>query len=173
MVLPRALVAAAIVVLALAGCSARPGVAAVVDGETISEAALAETVHDFRLFSDAPPGSVLQALVVSPFWNEAAADVGLGTSTQEGLARLESLAAETGVDVERAQFGPGLVSIARVIVAQQKAVEAGVAAELAAEADRLVRAAEIEVSPRYGEWSAEGLVATSPPWLLPEPGETQ
>lgn len=171
MVLPRALVAVA--VLVLAGCSARPGVAAVVDGETISEAALSETVHDFRVFSDAPPGSVLQALVVSPFWIEAAAEAGLGTSTQEGRARLESLAAETGAAAERAQFGPGLVSIARVIVAQQKAIEAGVAAELAAEVDRLVREAEIEVSPRYGEWSQEGLVATSPPWLLPEPGEPQ
>jgi hypothetical protein len=169
----RVLAAVAVAVLTLAGCSAMAGAAAVVDGEPISEEMLAETTQDFRLLADAPARSVLQALVVSPFWIEAASQTGLGTSVEEGRARIEELAADAGLDPASLDIGPGLVSIGQVLVAQRKAVEAGVAAELGAAAQELVGEAEIEISPRYGEWSGDGLVATSPPWLIVQPAEPQ
>lgn len=173
MVQPRAVVAliAAVGVL-LAGCTARPGVAAVVDGEPLRESTLAETVTQLHVFSDAPPRSVLQALVVSPFWREAAAEVGVAASEDEGRAHLDGIFEQAGAREPEGGYATGLLDIARVVVSQEKSVEAGLDGELGALAERLILAATIEVSPRYGEWSSQGITPVARDWFVTpaEPG---
>lgn len=153
-------------VLALAGCAGQPGAAAIVDGEVISDAYLAETVADLSTFSDAPPASVLQALIVAPFWIEAAAEAGYGASDDEAEALLVDLAESNGVSPDTVDAGPGLLSIARVTAAQDKANASGEGTAVAAVVNERVNGAEIVVNPRYGEWVLDQGVQTVPrPWL--------
>lgn len=154
------------IVLALAGCAGQPGAAAIVDGEVISEAYLAETVADLSVFSDAPPASVLQALIVAPFWVDGAAEAGYGASDDEAEALLADLAASNGVSPSTVEAGPGLLSIARVTAAQDKANASGEGTAVAGVVQERVNDAEIVVNPRYGEWVLDQGVQSVPrPWL--------
>lgn len=166
MVLSRALAAAALAVLLLAGCAPRGGVAAYVDGEPITEGVLAETVRDIAPLSGAPVRSVLHALIVSPAWIEAARATGVGVSEQEGRDLLDELTQEAGADAERVGYGPGVVAIAQVLAAQEKAAALGEGEALALAADALVRESEIEVNPRYGEWTLQGVAPLLHPWIV-------
>ena len=167
----RVLAAAAVAALLLTGCAQRSGVAAVVDGQPITEATLAETVADVAAISPATPRNVLQALIVSSFWIEAASEAGLGASEQEGRALLDQLVSDSGGDPAAEQYGPGLVRIARVLVAQQKATDRGQEHEqaLTAAAAARILVADVEVSPRYGQWSGEVVVPVLPSWFVGAP----
>jgi hypothetical protein len=162
----RALAALVVAVALLAGCAPTSGAAAVVDGEPISEAQLADTVTQLRAFSDVPARGVLQALIVSPFWVEAAGDIGVGASIDDARERLDALAADAGGEQASPEWGPGMLLIARVLVAQDRATQTGLGEELASAANGLVREADIEVDPRYGEWTSEGVTPTTPEWLI-------
>jgi len=165
--LRTAMVAAAMVLAAgLAGCSGTPGAAAVVDGEPISETTLAQTVSDLGQITDLPPQSVLQELIISPFLIEAATEAGFGTSEEEALAFLDDAAANAGVDPAGLEFGPGALLLGRRFAAQAKAQEAGRVNDVEAAATDLIRAADVEVSPRYGRWEDLGITYISRPWLV-------
>lgn len=150
----------------LAGCSGTPGAAAVVDGEPISEAALAQTVADLGQITDLPPATVLQELIISPFLLAAASDSGFGASQAEARAFLDEAATDAGVDPQSLEFGPGAILLGQRFAAQQKAQTAGEVTSLEADATELLAAAEIEVSPRYGRWDETGLTYISRPWFI-------
>lgn len=165
--LRTAMVAAVLVLAAgLAGCSGTPGAAAVVDGEQISEATLAQTVADLGQFTDVPPQTALQELILSPFIEEAAAANGFGVSDQEGRAFMEDAATRAGADAADLELGPGALLLGRRFAAQAKAQEAGRVTEVEAAATELIRAADVEVSPRYGRWEDLGITYISRPWLV-------
>ncbi len=166
MVLYRALAAAVVAVLVLAGCAPRGGVAAYVDGEPIAEGALAETVRDIAPFSDAPARTILHALIVSPAWIEAAGATGVGVSEQDGRDFLDQLAREAGNEVDQASYGAGLVAIAQMQAARERAAALGVADALTQAADALVRQSEVEVNPRYGEWAVRDVAPLLHPWFV-------
>lgn len=167
-------------VLAVSGCSgsvtpgmqgtAMPGTAATVNGEAITDAFLAETVADLSAFSEASPASVLQALIVAPFWIEAAAEAGYGSSEDEAAAFLAELAEDNGLDPPTTPAGPGLITIARVTVSQNKASESGDRVAIDAVVNERVRTAEILVNPRYGEWVQDkGIQSVPEPWSTTTP----
>lgn len=163
----RRVLALLVLGLALTGCAGQPGAAAVVDGEAITEATLADTVADLRVFSPAQPADALQALIVAPIWLEVSRRAGLGVSEQEAETFLDDAATRAGVDPAGLTYGPGIVQIAQVSVAQEKAASTGQVEAVAAAVSERVRAAEIEVSPRYGAWDgAAGLVPLDNAWLI-------
>ncbi len=161
----RVFAAALVATLLLGGCAMRAGHAAIVDGEPITEQLLAETVADVAAISEAPPRNVLQALIVNEFWLQAAGEAGLGASEQEGRVLLDELVVESGGEPGR-EYSPGLVAIARVLVAQRKAAEAGQELELMLAVAARLGEAEIEVSPRYGTWSGDVVAPVLPAWLV-------
>ena len=161
----RVFTAVLVAALLLGGCAVRAGDAALVDGEPITEQLLAETVADLAAISEAPPRNVLQALIVNQFWLEAAGEAGLGASEQEGRALLDELVAESAGEPGR-EYSPGIVAIARVLVAQRKAAESGQELELALAAAARLAEADIEVSPRYGAWSGDVVAPVLPAWLV-------
>jgi hypothetical protein len=162
----RELAAAAVAVLLLAGCTPRGGVAAYVDGVPITEGTLSETATDIAPLSQAPVRSILHALIVSPAWIEAARAAGLGVSEQDGRDVLDDLAEQAGADIDPASYGPGVIAIAQVLAAQEKAAAQGKGQALAEAADALVLESTIEVNPRYGEWSGQGVAPVLHPWLV-------
>ncbi len=164
----RVAAAAAVLALGLTGCAGQRGAAAIVDGDVISEAYLADTVADIAPFSGAGPTSVLQALVVGPIWIDVASEAGFGASEQEARDLLEQLAADTGVDATDLDPGPGLLTIAQVTAVQDKANSGGEAPYLNMKVQQRVAAADIAVSPRYGEWltdESRGIDPIAWPWL--------
>lgn len=161
----RGAAAVVIVGLAAAGCANTLGAAAVVDGERITEAYLADTVADIRPFSDAAPATVLAALISGPQWLAAAEDAGFVVTDDDGRAVLETLAAERGLTVD-GEAGPGLLTIARVTAAQDRANAAGQALEVSEAAQERASGIEIVVNPRYGEWvEDQGIQDIVRPWL--------
>jgi len=161
------MVAAAMVLAAgLAGCSGTPGAAAVVDGEPISEATLAQTVADLGQITDLPPQTVLEELIISPFLVEAATEAGFGTSEEEARAFLDDAATNAGLEPAGLEFGPGALLLGQRFAAQAKAQEAGRVSDVEAVATQSVLAADVEVSPRYGRWEDLGITYISRPWLV-------
>lgn len=169
---PRVAAVLAVVALLLTGCAGRPGAAAIVDGDVITEATLARTVADVSVIAPTLEARrVLEVLVVGPFWLEAAADAGFGTSTNEGLAYVEALAERAGVEPGPDGFGPGIVLIGQMSAAQEKAQAEGQG--LALEQEAFVRIGEVtvEINPRYGQWAPGGIAPSTWPWLVGAAGE--
>ncbi len=152
--------------LVLGGCAGQPGAAAVVDGEAITEATLAATVEDLSAISELPPVTVLQELIISPFLIEAAAEAGFGASEDEARAFLDDAAAGAGLDPADLEFGPGAILLGQRFAAQGKAQAAGRVTDVEAVATALIEAADVEVSPRYGQWEDLGITYISRPWLV-------
>lgn len=150
----------------LAGCSSTPGAAAVVDGQAISEATLAQTVADLGQIADVPPQAVLEELILSPFLLEAATEAGFGTSEDEARAFLDNAATNAGIEPAGLEFGPGALLLGQRFVAEDKAEAAGRVSEVRDVATDLVLSADIEVSPRYGRWEDLGITYISRPWLV-------
>lgn len=161
----RAASAVAAVAL-LVGCSAQPGTAAVVDGRTISQADLDRTHADLtQIIPQLDARTTLVALMVGPYFIEAAEENGVGVSESQARDFAEQNAAAAGVE---SAFGDGAVEVLRFSLAAEQlgglpdgqAVVAGVEDE--------ILAADIDVNPRYGDLDpATGqLVAEAPSWLV-------
>jgi cytochrome c551/c552 len=157
------------VAVGLTACAGRPGTAATVDGEPVSEAELAQTVADWTQIAPANPATVLQELVISPFVIDAAAQAGVGASEEDGRAILRTAAEAAGTDPADLHVGPGLLLVGQRFAAQQAAQEAGRASAVEQAATEAIGAADIQVSPRYGTWEVLGVVEVENPWFVGAP----
>lgn len=153
--------------LAASGCATPPGAAAVVDGEAISEAFLAETLADLAPVTDAAPAGVLQELIVSQVIIDVAGDAGFAASDEEGRAFLEDLATRVGAGTD-IDAGPGVLLIARRGVVQDKVEAAGAITAVGTAAVEVLQGRDILVSPRYGTWDEVrlGVSSLDRPWLV-------
>jgi hypothetical protein len=161
--------AATLVLSALAACAGAPGSAAVVDGDPISEAALADAVAEWNTLAPATPAAVLQELIISPFIVDAAAAAGVGASEDDARALLEREAQAAGVDPASVDVGPGLLLVGRRFAAQEKASAAGRTQAVEDAAVQAIQEADIEVSPRYGTWDQVRITPLVRPWLVGTP----
>ncbi|GIG38650.1 hypothetical protein [Cellulomonas phragmiteti] len=171
----RVVAAAVVVGGVLAGCAGQPGAAAVVDGRTITTAELATAYEQLTpIFNGAGPQDVLGVLITEPFAAQVAADEGVGVNDEQAMALLRQVAVQA-VGEERGaalEFGPGAIAVARYSLAAS-ALQDLPDAQGAAEAyQERVAAADIEVNPRYGEFTDDLVVAppAAPSWVVPEGG---
>ncbi|MBO0922212.1 hypothetical protein J1G42_15420 [Cellulomonas sp. zg-ZUI222] len=172
----RVLVAAAVVTGGLlAGCSTHPGDAALVDGRAITTAELATAFEEMApILQGVAPQNVLGILITEPFATELAAEQGAGVSDQQALDLLRTVA-ERAVGPEEAagmEFGPGAVAIARYSLALAALQDAPDPAAAVAEYQARVLDADIEVNPRFGEFTIDlGVVPPEQPsWIVPAGG---
>ena len=161
----------AVTVVALAGCSATSGAAAVVEGEAISVAEVHEATRQLGPYlQDASPSSVLLLLLAEPTFERVAAENGLGVSDSEARAVLDQLAAGAGdASGGTTEFGPGAVSVARFTLLQQRLQELPDGAAVLEEVSAELADLDVEVNPRFGEvdFSAgTGLTPVEHPWLV-------
>ncbi len=159
----------------LAGCSGQPGAAAVVDGRTISTAELARAAEELKpIFNGAGTNDVLGVLINEPFATEVAAERGVGVSDQQALDLLRSvteqaLGEEAAADAE---FGEGALAVARYSLAVTGLRDVPDAQDAMLEYQEKISAADVEVNPRFGDYTPEtGVTApTAPSWIVPEGG---
>jgi len=157
--------------LALSACGTQPGAAAVVNGSTIAErdVSQASTELGHVLAGEINPQAVLQILVIGPSAIQLAARNGMGISAAEAEEFLnnEALANEQEPAEEYSQ---STLTVARYLLLENVLRTSPDAAELGAELEEEIGALDVELSPRYGEWTPQGPVQTQPDWILePEP----
>ncbi len=167
-----AVAVAVLAVLAAAGCSERPGVAAVVDGHEITQDQLNETVDQLTPIIGKADGSaldpqvVLTVLLVSPSTVTVGADHGVEVTDDAARSLLESIATEKKVDV--GPLRPGSVAVGRYLVAMRASQESDDAEAFTSDLMTAWSALDVDVNPRYGTWSpGTGVVdGGAPDWIV-------
>jgi len=168
--LSRGIAAAALLAgLALGGCSANPGAAAVVDGQRISEEELARTVADFSTVVGQPVEArqLLGTLIVAPAILEVAADYGVAASDEEAAQLLDGQLEAAG-ETPPEEYSDGVIQVAKVVIVNQQMMMAPDANAAIEEVNARIAEADIEVSPRYGEFdpAAGEVLADELPWIV-------
>ena len=150
------------VLVATAGCTAHPGAAAVVNGETITQGYLQDTVDDFADLGEVTPSQLLNVLVAMRAGEDVVEDRGIAVSGADALAMLE----DGGIDTNG--FSPGGVEVARYIAIVTQTQTRADAEEISEEMDAARRAADIVINPRYGVLDTESgtIVDRTPAWIV-------
>ena len=159
----------------LAGCAGQPGTAAVVDGRAITTAELATAYEQLEpIFNGAGAQDVLGVLITEPFAAQVAAEKGVGVNDDEALELLRSVAVQSlGEEKGKAlEFGPGAIAVGRYSLAASALQGLEDAQAAAEDYQGRVAAADIEVNPRFGEFTDDLVVAppAAPSWVVPEGG---
>lgn len=169
---PARVAAVVVTVLAVAGCSAQSGAAAVVEGRTIPIDEVHRATEELAPYlQDASPSSVLMLLVAEPVFDRVARENGVGVSEQEARDVLEQVAA--GAEGEDAgptpEFGPGAVTVARFTLLQQRLQERPDGAELLERVTTELEGLDVEVNPRFGRFdlAGGGITPVQHDWLVP------
>ena len=170
------MVAAAVVAGGLlAGCAGQPGAAAVVDGRTITTAELATAYEQLEpIFNGAGAQDVLGVLITEPFAAEVAAERGVGVNDDEALELLRSVSVQA-LGEERGnalEFGPAAIAVGRYSLAASALQGLDDAQAAAEDYQERVAAADVQVNPRFGEFTDDLVVAPppAPSWVVPEGG---
>jgi hypothetical protein len=182
----REAVAVALAALALAGCSAESGAAAVVDGTAIPVADVHTAAAELGRHLPEPPSpsSVLAVLVAEPTVVRVAGEHGVVASDQQVQELLDQISQprEQGQgdseaapsDEPATEFSEPSAAVARFSILEdglQALPDAQqVQAELIAELDAL----DVEVNPRFGtlDFTTGGIAPVQHPWLVPAPEAT-
>ncbi|HEY3436046.1 MAG TPA: hypothetical protein VGK35_00040 [Actinotalea sp.] len=164
----------------LGGCSARPGVAAVVGDRTISQSELETAQKDLlTVVAKADASNVLSALVAAPFFIDAAAENGVGVSADEARAAIEkeqvSAQASAGSDagapatvVTPVPLGDDAVQIIQFSMALDKIRTLSDADTIITGVTDKIAATHLDVNPRYGQMDP-GTGSITPlalPWIV-------
>lgn len=168
--LKRGLAAAAVVAgLVLGGCSAQPGAAAVVDGQRISENEVAQAVADFTAITGQPVDAptMLGTLIVAPILLGAAAENGVAASRAEAIALLDQQAAALERPVPEDGYGDGVIKVAQMTIVNQGLQAVPDAQSVIMDINQRVATADVEVSPRYGQFdpAVAAVTAEALPWI--------
>lgn len=165
--------AAALLGLTLAGCGANPGAAAVVNGQRITENELAAASADFAAVTGEPvePAQMLGTLVVVPLILDVAQGLGVAATDDEAADLLDQQAEAVGVTPPEEPYSEGVLDIARLAIVNQTLAASPAGMEAQAEIGAAIAEADVEVSPRYGEYDPSGaVVPTAFPWIVEPAG---
>lgn len=163
----RMLVGALLAVTVLAGCSVRPGAAAVVDGTVISQDELARAQEELApLLSDPSASSVLTVLIIVPVLVKAAEDHGVGVSVDAARKLLTSVA-ESAKITDVPDYGDGAVAFARAQLANEALSKLDGAADIFNGLKEQFAASDVRVNPQYGTWDtpSQSVKALTFPWI--------
>lgn len=152
----------------LAGCAQAPGTAAVVDGRVVSEREVQRTTADLRALLPNPldGSAVLVALIVGPYFVDAAAENGVGVSDDQARALAGQIAAGQGREVGDLDLGQGTLDLLKFTLASERLAQLPEGQEVLRAVEDEVFAADIDVSPRYGDLGETGqLVRPELPWM--------
>ncbi|MBU4215381.1 MAG: SurA N-terminal domain-containing protein [Actinobacteria bacterium] len=148
----------AAVVGALAGCSAKPGVAATVNGQQITTQEVATTISDFKpLSGEIAASAVLNELVLEPIYVKVAEKHDLAVSADD--AKTAIAAAFQGKSA--APDSTGTIAIARFELTANKISQSTDAPAIAKEIAAELKAASISVNPRFGTFDPQVTSVTS------------
>lgn len=169
----RFIAAAALAVSAalLAGCSQQPGTAAFVEGERITENEVADASATFgSLLGSAPDLSALvDALIKEKLVTPLVAEYDLTASDEDVRAYFDAYSESQGAEpLTDAQLTDAGIAVGRYLMLMGEATDSEDVDVIYEEILASFQSADIEVSPRYGEFTEDGeLVAITHPWLEP------
>lgn len=150
----------------LAGCAARPGTAAMVDGRRIAESEITATFDELGpVLGSATPQSILHALITEPTFSDIAGDLGTEVTDEHATDLLDEVFA--GSEQRPDEFGPGSLAIARFQLALD-AINAAEDQQAVGQdiTDRLA-ALDVEVNPRFGTFEGATVAApATPEWIV-------
>lgn len=154
-----ALVAGAVALVgALAGCSAKPGVAATVNGQDITTREVSTTIADFTpLSGQVSASAVLNELVLEPIYLEVAQKHDVAVSEDDAKAAIASAFAGKGPVPDSA----GTLAIARFELTANKIAQSPQASAIAADLATALKGASITVNPRFGTFDPAAVSVTS------------
>jgi SpoU rRNA methylase family enzyme len=151
----------------LAGCAARPGVAAVVDGREIPASDVSAVLADLK---DAAPAltaqNVLQILIEEPTAVQLASDEDVAVSDDDGKQLLDSVFSQAGVATPKEYASATLVvGKHQAAIGKLQGLD-DVSAAAQEFGDRLGKL-DVTVNPRYGTFDA-GSVGdpVQPSWIV-------
>ncbi|MDD9206600.1 hypothetical protein PU560_08995 [Georgenia sp. 10Sc9-8] len=154
--------------LALAGCSAAPGTAAVVDGERITVDDVNEAAADYEAISgqDVLPAAVAYSLVDARFINDVAADHGVAFSDAQVADFFAEQAAAAGGQMPADGLSDAFLELGRSLMISAN-LGAGESTETIVEDYSAARqAADVEMNPRYGQLVDGQLAPVTHEWLV-------
>lgn len=151
----------------LAGCSGSPGTAAVVDGERVTDAEVAQAVEDYASVTgqEALPGAIVYTLVDGLVLNDIAGSYGLAYSRDEVVEYFTQVAESAGGSVPEDGLSPAFVELGRTLLVNSSVATDPEAQAIATDFVAARQAADVEVNPRYGEVRDGQLAPTSREWL--------
>lgn len=160
------------VAVGVAGCSAQPGTAAVVNGTRITEDQLDDATLEYVDLTGQPaePAVVLNTLIAADVFPAIAAKHGLALSDQQVEQRFEELAQQQGAKVPEGGFSPAFIDLGHYLFAAAAAQQSADAQAVSEEFSAAMSDATIEVNPRYGEVTKEGAIQpVQHPWIVQTP----
>ena len=148
------------VAVGVAGCSAQPGTAAVVNGTRITEAQLDDATLEYVDLTGQPaePSVVLNTLIAADVFPAIAAKHGLALSDQQVEQRFEELAQQQGAKAPEGGFSPAFIDLGHYLFAAAAAQSSPDAQAVSEEFSAAMAKAKIEVNPRYGEVTKDGAI---------------
>jgi hypothetical protein len=148
------------------GCGTQEaGAAAVVGGRRISVDELQNAVRDIQGYvgpdQQVKSEQVLLLLALQPYVDKVAAKAGIGVSESDARAEIVKRVPKAGLAAVRALQASGGIGAIQQLDAQRASV-----AE--AEITDLLRGADVQINPRYGQFDPKALVIKpeQPNWLL-------
>ena len=141
---------AILVATLLAGCTGRPGAAAIVDGRAISVSDVQQATTQLApYFQSVDQNTVLMLLIGAPTIESIASGAGLAVSDQQAIDVLNSAATSAGVK-SPPTFGRAAIEVIKFSLAQKAIEGAANSAVLVKKVNDQLLALHPEVSPRYG-----------------------
>lgn len=148
------------------GCSPQAGVAATVNGDTVTTAEVDQAMELGPFFAEQPaPANLVASLIQAPVIIDAAGDAGIGVSEGDAAAFLDSIEADA-IKVE-GEYPEAVVELVRANIITQELQMSPDAQNIIEEVNRVMESADIELNPRYGSWdlSRGGLQQDVPDWI--------
>ncbi|WP_456844513.1 hypothetical protein [Cellulomonas sp. P5_C6] len=158
----------------LAGCSGRPGAAAVVDGTAIPTSDVRAALTELApYFEGVTTENVLAVLVQEPTVVELADEKGVGVSDEDAQALLDSVVQQK-VKGATADFTAPSLAVAKYSIAYTNLQGLADAKEVGTEIDKRLRALDVDVNPRFGSLQDGNQVGapTPAPWLVKPKADT-
>jgi hypothetical protein len=162
----------AVVVLAaaaLAGCSAQPGTAAVINGTKITEGELDDATLEFGDLTGEPPqpSIVLNTLLAAEVFPAIAAEHGIALSDEQVAERLDEQAALQGAEIPADGYSSAFIDLGHYLFSATEAQSHPDATAIFEEFTAAMADADIEVNPRYGQVQDNGeIVPSQHDWLV-------
>ena len=155
--------------LVLGGCTAQTGAAAVVDGQAISTATLDRTTRELGELFTVDARGVLTMLIISPSYLAEASANGVAKSRDEARAYLAGLvSSDLGSDTDVSSFSDATLDLVRFDMAVRALSQLPEAQEIGARVQEHLAGLDVEVNPRFGEFSAQttAIAPVIPDWLV-------
>ena len=155
--------------LALGGCTAQSGAAAIVDGQPIATTTLDRTTRELNQLFAIDSRGVLSLFIVAPISLDEARGLGIGKSHDEARAFLAGHAAANEVDLDVDAISPATLDIVAsdsALAQMGQLVDAG---PVIARINERLAALDVDVNPRFGEFNGSTVAPTTPEWIVSAP----